>query len=64
LRLKQQEELASVKKAQEGKTLSHEKRQEELDDMLSFLIRTMQQSSQAANKQHRQPEALFIIKIC
>ena len=45
LRLKQQEELAAVKRAQEEKTLAQEKRQQELDAMLSFLIRTTQQSS-------------------
>lgn len=46
LRMKQEEELAAVKKAQEEKTVAHEKRQQEMEALLSFVLRTSQQSSQ------------------
>jgi ribosome-binding protein aMBF1 (putative translation factor) len=46
LRLKQEEELAAIKKYQEDKTAKQEKRPKEMEAMLNFLLRTSQQSSQ------------------
>jgi hypothetical protein len=45
LRLKQEEELAAVKKDREDKSVEQEKRQKEFEAMLNFLLRMSQQSS-------------------
>ena len=46
-KLKQEEQLAALKKAQEEKALADEKKQQETEALLSFLLRTSQNSSQA-----------------
>jgi hypothetical protein len=47
MRKKQEEELAAVKKAHDEKTLAQDKKQQEMEALLSFLLRTSQQSSQS-----------------
>ena len=47
MRKKQEEELAAVKKAHDKKTLAQDKKQQEMEALLSFLLRTSQQSSQS-----------------